>query len=216
MSTKSGRKSAAGRPAWMLERMPRASGRSMVMRVIPVADLRLPAYNPRVDLQPEDAGYKALRRSLDDFGYVQPIVVNKKTGNVVGGRQRLAILQNENGDKEVACVVVSLDAQKEKALNVALNNGNVGGEWDSGRLVTLLTELRDDPGVDETATGFSEEALRSMLDDDGGTDNGSASGRERSDVTGWAVIVDCKSAADQTKKLKLLRAQGHKCRPLKS
>jgi len=51
---------------------------------------------------------------------VEPIVWNKRTGNIVGGHQRLKVLL-DMGMREVDCVVVDLDEAKEKALNLALN-----------------------------------------------------------------------------------------------
>ena len=50
-----------------------------------IQDLTPAAYNPRKDLQPGDPEYEKLKRSLDEFGYVEPVIWNKRTGNVVGG-----------------------------------------------------------------------------------------------------------------------------------
>jgi len=80
-------------------------------------NILLPAdYNPRKDLKPGDAEYNKLKRSIEEFGYVEPVIWNKTTCNVVGGHQRLKIL-HQMGFEEVDCVVVELDEQKEKALN---------------------------------------------------------------------------------------------------
>ena len=62
-------------------------------------------YNPRKDLKPDDAEYKKLKRSLEQFGYVEPVIWNKTTGRVVGGHQRLKVLI-DMGITEVDCVVV--------------------------------------------------------------------------------------------------------------
>lgn len=69
------------------------------------ADKPKPAkYNPRKDLKPGGPEYEKLKRSIQEFGYVEPIVWNSRTGNVVGGHQKLKILK-EQGFKEVDCVV---------------------------------------------------------------------------------------------------------------
>ena len=65
------------------------------------AELLNPAtYNPRKDLKPGDKEYEKLKRSIEEFGYVEPVIWNQKTGNVVGGHQRLKVLldlgQTEN------------------------------------------------------------------------------------------------------------------------
>ncbi|MBP2032683.1 hypothetical protein J2Z42_001357 [Clostridium algifaecis] len=64
--------------------------------------------------------YKKLKRSIETFGYVEPVIWNKKTGNIVGGHQRFKVLKQE-GAKEIECVVVDISSDEEKALNVALN-----------------------------------------------------------------------------------------------
>lgn len=84
-------------------------------------------YNPRKDLKPGDAEYDKLKRSIEQFGYVEPVIWNKTTGRVVGGHQRLKVLI-DMGITEVECVVVELPETKEKALNVALNK--ISGDWD--------------------------------------------------------------------------------------
>ncbi|WP_206917169.1 ParB N-terminal domain-containing protein [Alicyclobacillus suci] len=77
-------------------------------------------YNPRIDLQPGDPEYEKLKRSIEEFGLVEPIVWNQRTGKVVGGHQRLKILQ-DLGVAETDVVIVDLDETREKALNLALN-----------------------------------------------------------------------------------------------
>jgi len=87
---------------------------------IPIGQLNPAKYNPRKDLHPGDPEYEKLKRSMQEFGYVEPIVWNKRTGNIIGGHQRLKVLI-DMGMQEVDCVVVDLDEAKEKALNLALN-----------------------------------------------------------------------------------------------
>jgi ParB-like chromosome segregation protein Spo0J len=93
---------------------------SLNLQKIPLEKLNPAAYNPRKDLQPGDAEYEKLLASIEEFGYVDPIIWNKRTGNVVGGHQRLKILIHL-GYTEIDVVVVDLDELREKALNVALN-----------------------------------------------------------------------------------------------
>ncbi|WP_338011188.1 hypothetical protein [Paenibacillus alvei] len=69
----------------------------MNIKVIPVDQIKAAAYNSRVDLQQGDPEYEKLRRSIEEFGYIDPIVWNERTGNMVGGHQRYKILVNEPG-----------------------------------------------------------------------------------------------------------------------
>ncbi|WP_206922443.1 ParB N-terminal domain-containing protein [Alicyclobacillus suci] len=101
-------------------------------------------YNPRIDLQPGDPEYEKLKRSIEEFGLVEPIVWNQRTGKVVGGHQRLKILQ-DLGVAETDVVIVDLDETREKALNLALNK--IEGEIE--KLMTDFSlssedEIRDD------------------------------------------------------------------------
>jgi hypothetical protein len=92
----------------------------MNIQKISVEKLNPAAYNPRKDLKPGDKEYEKLKRSIEEFGYVEPVIWNQKTGNVVGGHQRLKVLL-DLGQTEIDCVVVDLDLQREKALNVKVN-----------------------------------------------------------------------------------------------
>lgn len=57
----------------------------MNIQKIPVSQLKAAEYNPRKDLKSGDPEYEKLRRSIEEFGYVEPVIWNKATGNVVGG-----------------------------------------------------------------------------------------------------------------------------------
>ena len=122
----------------------------MQIERISIDRLRAAAYNPRKDLKAGDPEFEKLRRSIEQFGYVEPAVWNKRTGNVVGGHQRIKVLKYL-GYTEADCVVVDLDDAQEKALNIALNK--ISGEWDAGLLTALLKDL-EQGGVDLSLTGF--------------------------------------------------------------
>lgn len=111
----------------------------------------LPAdYNPRKDLKPGDAEYEKLKRSIEQFGYVEPVIWNKTTGRVVGGHQRLKVLI-DMGMTDVDCVVIEVSEEKEKALNIALNK--ISGEWDNDKLSLLIADLQG-ADFDISLTGF--------------------------------------------------------------
>jgi len=134
---------------------------TLTVKRLAVGKIKTAEYNPRKDLQPADAEYRRLARSIDTFGYVDSLVWNKRTGNLVGGHQRFKILK-ERGAKQVDVSVVDLDPAAEKALNVALNNPQLAGEWDEVKLLELLGELNTDPQADATLTGFDEVELAAM------------------------------------------------------
>lgn len=137
----------------------------MEFEVKRIADMNRAAYNPRVDLQPEDEEYQAIERSLKRHGLVQPIVWNRRTNTVVSGHQRLTVLEAQ-GETEVTVSVVDLDNIQEKELNVALNK--ITGEWDDDKLSVILNELGEeaaDTGFTLTEIDVLRDELKSYFDD---------------------------------------------------
>jgi len=133
----------------------------MIIEKIKVEQLIPADYNPRKDLQPGDSEYEKIKRSLEEFGYVDPVIWNKTNGRVVGGHQRLKVLASM-GRTEVECVVVELDEEKEKALNVALNK--ISGDWDKEKLAVLMTDL-DAADFDVSLTGFDAAEIDDLFKD---------------------------------------------------
>ena len=121
--------------------------------------LRPAAYNPRIALKPGDPEFEKLKNSIETFGNVEPIVWNKRTGNVVGGHQRLSVLK-ELGETETDVSVVDLSDADEKLLNVALNK--IKGDWDYDRLSELLKQF--EPG-DVKLSGFSAQEVAILCAD---------------------------------------------------
>ena len=132
----------------------------MLIEIKHTADLLPAEYNPRKDLKPGDAEYEKLKRSLETFGYVEPIIWNKTTGRVVGGHQRLKVLM-DMGINEVECVVVEMPEDKEKALNIALNK--ISGDWDKDKLALLIADLQG-ADFDVSLTGFESAEIDALFD----------------------------------------------------
>lgn len=131
----------------------------MNIQTLKLSELNPAKYNPRKKLKPGDAEYEKLKRSIEEFGYVEPVIWNKQTGNVVGGHQRLKVLL-DLGQTEIDCVVVDLDPQREKALNLALNK--IQGEWDETKLAHLMADL-DAGAFDVSLTGFDAAEIDELL-----------------------------------------------------
>jgi ParB-like chromosome segregation protein Spo0J len=155
----------------------------MEIQKISIDKLKPAKYNPRKNLKPGDPEYEKIKRSIQEFGYVEPIIWNKRTGNVVGGHQRLKILK-ELGETEPDCVVVDIDKTREKALNIALNK--ISGQWDMPMLKDLLQEL-DTGAFDMSITGFDVQELEDLM-----------SGKnEPADIDDLLSDLDMKSAIDK-------------------
>lgn len=132
----------------------------MQIEKVRISELNPAEYNPRVRLRPGDAEYEKLKRSIQTFGYIDPIIINAD-GTIIGGHQRFFILQ-ELGYDEIDVVKLDLDENEERALNVALNK--ISGEWDEEKLKDLLKDLKLD-NYDFTITGFGEKELDDLIAD---------------------------------------------------
>ena len=123
----------------------------MKIKTVEIKDINPAPYNPRIDLKPSDIEYQKLKKSIDEFDLVEPLILNERNGTLIGGHQRLKILK-DRGDKTVDVSLVDLDEAKEKALNVALNR--VQGDWDYEKLNLIFEELKGIDDFDIELTGF--------------------------------------------------------------
>ena len=103
--------------------------------------LKPAAYNPRLDLQPGDPKYEQIKASILRNGYVDPIIWNEYTGNIVGGHQRYKILRELGADEIDVSVVHIENLDDEKALNIRLNK--LSNEFEPIKLSELLKEMQD-------------------------------------------------------------------------
>ncbi len=129
----------------------------MEISIMKLADIHTAEYNPRINLKQDDEEYKALKNSLERFGVATPLIVNRTTGNLVSGHQRLNVLKEmELAETEV--VFIDVDINKEKLLNVALNK--IDGEWDYEKLEELFSEFSEE---DIKFTGYATEELEGLF-----------------------------------------------------
>ena len=122
-----------------------------------ISELSPAKYNPR-KISSDALG--RLTKSLSELGNLQPITWNAKTGNIVGGHQRLkcySALQKE----DVEVWAVWLDEAQEKAANIALNK--LSGEFDLPALKDILEEI-DTGEIDLDITGFGMEEIAELME----------------------------------------------------
>ncbi|MGG5340179.1 hypothetical protein IGJ48_002891 [Enterococcus pernyi] len=131
----------------------------MEIKIMKLSDLKPADYNPRIDLESGMEEYEKLKQSILEFGFVDPPIFNKRTGNLVGGHQRVAVAKDLGLCEEIEVSVVDLPLDKEKALNVALNK--ISGRWDDDKLALLLKELDADI-LD--LSGFGEDEIQDVIE----------------------------------------------------
>lgn len=117
---------------------------------VDINELISPEYNPR---QITDDEMGKLKNSINEFGYVAPIIVNKHNNHIVGGNQRYEALKSLGYTDVDVIFVDEPDLNREKALNIALNK--ISGEWDFVKLADILDDLELND-FDISLTGFDE------------------------------------------------------------
>ena len=119
-------------------------------------------YNPRIM---DEKAKKRLRKNIQKHGLVAALTWNKRTGNLVGGHQRLEQLDalEKSKDYDLTVCVVDVDEREEAALNVQLNNPSMQGEWDLDKLANMAEEFELDLSDD---MGFTESDIDFMFEGD--------------------------------------------------
>ena len=200
---------------------------------VPLSQINPAPYNPSKPIEPGSGGYEKLKRSLERFGQVLPLVWNKQTGHLVGGHQALTVIRTEWPETtELPCQVVDLPADAEKALNVRLNTRAT--EDDPVRLGELLQELIDSD-IDTALTGLDETAInqdianmeaalehqeKAQRSEGEGVGSGSSGGSSQSEddqgsdklASSYQVVIECESEDHQRQVYEWLRGQKLVCK----
>ena len=123
---------------------------------VDINELISPEYNPR---QITDDEMEKLKNSINEFGYIAPIIVNKHNNHIIGGNQRYEALKSLGYTDVDVVFVDEPDLNREKALNIALNK--ISGEWDFVKLADILDDLELND-FDICLTGFDELELENF------------------------------------------------------
>lgn len=133
----------------------------MELKKVFISELSPAEYNPRKDLRPGDPEFESIRKSIEEYGYADPIIINADY-TVIGGHQRLKVLK-ELGFTSIDAIVLDIDKTKEKGLNLALNK--ISGSWDMEKLSKVMEDLRLEE-YDLSLTGFSQKEIDDLLKGD--------------------------------------------------
>ena len=128
----------------------------MKIEKVKISELNSPDWNPRY-ITEED--FNKLKNSIETFGYVDPIIVNKYNMNIVGGNQRYQALVKLGYEDVDVIFIDEPNLDREKALNIALNK--ISGDWDTDKLNSLVEELKM-KNFDLDLTGFDEIELEEI------------------------------------------------------
>ncbi|MGI5873020.1 MAG: site-specific DNA-methyltransferase [Bacillota bacterium] len=137
--------------------MPATDG-NLTIEYVPIGQLKPFDGNPR---KISDKGLEKLQRSVEEFGFVNPVLAQRGTNTIIAGHQRLKAAKAA-GLTEVPVVWLDMDDMTAKAYNIADNRLQDEAEWDFAPLADLLTEL-DTGAFDLTLTGFDDVELAKMM-----------------------------------------------------
>ena len=126
--------------------------------------IKLHPKNPRII---SDGARKKLKGKMAEVGLLQPLIINRTTGYLLGGHQRLSSLDSlerykpGKNDYQIDVAVVELDSDAELAMLIFLNNPSSMGTWDMDELASIATD-----GIDFGAMGFDRVDVEMMFDGD--------------------------------------------------
>ena len=146
----------------------------MQIEKIKITDIYPADYNPRTITENQKT---KLKNSIDNFGIVEPILINLQNNRIIGGHQRFDVLLDQYIlDNDLYAELnllklnesygwvfpdndVTLDSEDmEKALNLVLNNTKVMGTFDEGKLRNIFNDLQES-GFNTSLTGFNNEDI---------------------------------------------------------
>lgn len=141
--------------------MAKSKYQNFEMQTINRKNIKNAEYNPRFMGEREK---KRLRKAIKENGLVSALTWNRRTGNLVGGHQRLQQLDalEKSDDYELTVCVIDVDEKQEAKLNVQLNNPSMQGEWDVGKLFEMTEAF--DLSMDDM--GFSDTDAALLFDGD--------------------------------------------------
>lgn len=126
------------------------------------SQLKNAPYNPRTL---SEANKRKLKAGLKRHGLVSPLTWNEQTGYIVGGHQRISVMDSLMGTSDYTLKVakINVPSNREKELNILLNNNSAMGDWDIG----ALGEMLDDSSIVLDGTGFDAADVYKMFGDAG-------------------------------------------------
>lgn len=130
------------------------------VQYLPIDELQPADYNPRIDLKDGDTEFEKLKNSINQFGFIDPIIYNTRTNRIIGGHQRWKAAKSL-GMETVPVVKVDLPEEQEKVLNIGLNK--IGGAFDDLKLGELLASIEHLDGDMLGLTGFDDFEIDALI-----------------------------------------------------
>ena len=96
-------------------------------------------HNWRIHPKPQQ---EALQEVLEKVGWVQQVIINRRTGHLVDGHMRVQ-LADRNGEKKIPVLYVDLSEEEENIILATLDPISAMAAADKRKLNELLSELKE-------------------------------------------------------------------------
>ncbi len=185
----------------------RGDDADLVLEYVDPASLVAADYNPRTITPEAMAGLMA---SIAGNGFRQPLLARTEDRLLIGGHQRRDAAIRLGLSRVPVTFVAGISDERAKALNIALNNPEIMGDFDDAKLAALMSEFT---GPDMRAlTGYDEAAITEMITHArGGDDTGT--GMALGGVE-YQLVVHCGDEHAQAALCEEMESRGLKCRLL--
>lgn len=119
-------------------------------------------YNPRKPIEKGSKFYTDLSDSLNQYGQVEELVYNLRTGNLVGGEQRSRVMFDDDPDALAPVSLVDCDPDEEIHLCVQLNR--LHNRFDDEKLAGVFQKLNaKDRFSALKVTGFDRDDVAAIM-----------------------------------------------------
>ena len=177
----------------------------MKIEMLPISELTAYANNAN---KHSDAQITLLRKSMNEYGWTQPVLVDADNV-VIAGHGRIEAAMREGIPAAPVIRLADLSEDQVRAYRLADNKLAEYAEWDRHLLASELESLLD-VGFDLEMTGFDKKEMADLMVS---MDDENAEIAETVDPI-HQVVVECADEAEQERAYELLVAEGFKCRSL--
>lgn len=187
------------------------------VKTVPIASLVLDDANPRTH---GERNLAAIGASLEEFGQLENLVIQKSTRRVIAGNGRIRELMRL-GVESVEVREVDCDDATARRLSVILNRSAELAGWDWGNLETIIEEageagfVVEDLGFTDAELEAIEEASAAAVEEAEQPEEPPPASDQSSQLgEKYQVLITCRDDVAQTELLQELNQRGYECRAL--
>jgi hypothetical protein len=161
-------------------------------------------FNPLNYRRHGDAQREALRTMLGDVGWVQGVIENSRTGNLIDGHARIEEALKDDPDQVVPYLKVDLSPTEEKAVLATLDPIGAMAEVDQASYDQLSQEILNElPDLESLLASLQHPENGAGADDEEPPESKTVEFKRS-----FKIVIECTSARQQKKIMRTLADQG--------